>query len=138
MKGVDLPIQVTNALHKSLGDEEKLLAEVQRDKDRWQQRKDLEDQVHDYDWPRPPCHVCMSLRDLWQSVCVASFAGSMIKTWISSDCYNMPEKYIFDKAPIYVSGSAFTVLQVLQCAQAIQKLLCAGNIDGTQSGLAGG
>ena len=47
MKGVDLLIQVTKVLHKSLEDEEKLLAEVQRDKDRFDQRQKLEEQVHD-------------------------------------------------------------------------------------------
>ena len=38
-------LQSTGVLEKKLGDEEKLLAEVQRDKDRYDQRKQLERQV---------------------------------------------------------------------------------------------
>ena len=44
---VGMPTQVTDALQKQLGDEEKLLAEVQRDKDRFDQRQALEGQVRD-------------------------------------------------------------------------------------------
>ena len=45
LKGVRVVMQVTNALQRNLGNEEKLLAEVQRDKDRFDQRKNLENQV---------------------------------------------------------------------------------------------
>ncbi len=44
----DVLIQVANALQNTLEDQEKLLAEVTRDKDRFQQRKALEEQVHDF------------------------------------------------------------------------------------------
>lgn len=40
-------MQVANALQNTLEDQEKLLAEVTRDKDRFQQRKTLEAQVSD-------------------------------------------------------------------------------------------
>lgn len=136
--------QVTNALQKSLGDEEKLLAEVQRDRDRYQQRKDLEDQVHGCDWLRSPSHLYMSMPALWQNICVEMFAGAMIKRWSDSDCYNMHmclrllRSICLNNAPKCASWLSLQCTTSAPVQRGTQNLLCAGNIDGTQSGLAGG
>ena len=51
-------LQSTGVLERKLEDEEKLLAEVQRDKDRYDQRDALERQVrlrHMFPWQAPHC-----------------------------------------------------------------------------------